>query len=64
MPLGALSRVFPARLRDAFTGQANQERTMKKMMLIAALAAGVGLSIAAFAQVPASAPAGTTGLCK
>ncbi|CAI9008351.1 MULTISPECIES: hypothetical protein [Burkholderia] len=37
---------------------------MKKMMLIAALAAGVGLSIAAFAQVPASAPAGTTGLCK
>ena len=37
---------------------------MKKMMLIAALAAGVGLSTAAFAQVPASAPAGTTGLCK
>lgn len=37
---------------------------MKKMMLIAALAAGVGLSTGAFAQVPASAPAGTTGLCK
>ncbi|NHL68310.1 hypothetical protein [Burkholderia ambifaria] len=37
---------------------------MKKMMLIAALAAGVGLSAGAFAQVPASAPAGTTGLCK
>ncbi|MGN7979912.1 DUF3761 domain-containing protein [Burkholderia sp. 22313] len=37
---------------------------MKKTMLIAALAAGMGLSIGAFAQVPASAPAGTTGLCK
>ncbi|KVE75287.1 DUF3761 domain-containing protein [Burkholderia vietnamiensis] len=39
---------------------------MKKTMLIAALAAGFGLSAAAFAQVqaPASAPAGTTGLCK
>ncbi|WP_334042876.1 hypothetical protein [Burkholderia ambifaria] len=37
---------------------------MKKMMLIAALAAGVGLSTGVFAQVPASAPAGTTGLCK
>ncbi|QTO45842.1 hypothetical protein [Burkholderia latens] len=37
---------------------------MKKTMLIAALAAGMGMSIGAFAQVPASAPAGTTGLCK
>ena len=39
---------------------------MKKTMLIAALAAGFGLSASAFAQVqaPASAPAGTTGLCK
>ncbi|MGS0891876.1 DUF3761 domain-containing protein [Burkholderia stagnalis] len=37
---------------------------MKKTMLIAALVAGMGLSIGAFAQVPASAPAGTTGLCK
>ncbi|WP_333995356.1 hypothetical protein [Burkholderia orbicola] len=35
---------------------------MKKTMLIAALVMGV--SIGAFAQVPASAPAGTTGLCK
>jgi hypothetical protein len=39
---------------------------MKKTMLIAALAAGFGLSAAAFAQeqAPASAPAGTTGMCK
>ncbi|AFJ88180.1 hypothetical protein MYA_3822 [Burkholderia sp. KJ006] len=39
---------------------------MKKTMLIAAFAASFGLSGAAFAQVqaPASAPAGTTGLCK
>ncbi|WP_241285263.1 hypothetical protein, partial [Burkholderia cenocepacia] len=37
---------------------------MKKTMLIAALVAGMGVSIDAFAQVPASAPAGTTGLCK
>ncbi|MBR8142564.1 hypothetical protein KDW55_18095 [Burkholderia sp. AU19243] len=37
---------------------------MKKTMLIAALAVGMGMSIGAFAQVPASAPAGTTGLCK
>ena len=37
---------------------------MKKTMLIAALVAGMGMSIGAFAQVPASAPAGTTGLCK
>ncbi|WP_175776012.1 hypothetical protein [Burkholderia anthina] len=37
---------------------------MKKTMLIAVLAAGMGLSLGAFAQVPASAPAGTTGLCK
>ncbi|MBR8036890.1 hypothetical protein KDW40_03130 [Burkholderia cenocepacia] len=37
---------------------------MKKTMLIAALVAGMGVSIGAFAQVPASAPAGTTGLCK
>ncbi|WP_322073487.1 hypothetical protein [Burkholderia cepacia] len=37
---------------------------MKKTMLIAALVAGMGLSTGAFAQVPASAPAGTTGLCK
>ncbi|WP_175766131.1 hypothetical protein [Burkholderia ambifaria] len=37
---------------------------MKKTMLIAALVAGMGASIGAFAQVPASAPAGTTGLCK
>ncbi|MGU7783086.1 DUF3761 domain-containing protein [Burkholderia sp. PU8-34] len=37
---------------------------MKKTMLIAALVAGMGMSLGAFAQVPASAPAGTTGLCK
>ncbi|MDR8726613.1 hypothetical protein [Burkholderia pseudomultivorans] len=37
---------------------------MNKTMLIAALVAGMGMSIGAFAQVPASAPAGTTGLCK
>ncbi|KAB0640501.1 DUF3761 domain-containing protein, partial [Burkholderia latens] len=37
---------------------------MKKTMLIAALVAGMGVSLGAFAQVPASAPAGTTGLCK
>ncbi|MCA8089427.1 hypothetical protein LGM65_00780 [Burkholderia anthina] len=37
---------------------------MKKTMLIAVLAAGMGLSLGALAQVPASAPAGTTGLCK
>ncbi|CAB3748102.1 hypothetical protein GQ57_18535 [Burkholderia sp. MSh2] len=37
---------------------------MKKTMLIAALVAGMGVSIGAFAQVPASAPSGTTGLCK
>ncbi|KFG96882.1 hypothetical protein GQ56_0112675 [Burkholderia paludis] len=37
---------------------------MKKTMLIAALVAGMGMSIGAFAQVPASAPTGTTGLCK
>ncbi|MGU7774222.1 DUF3761 domain-containing protein [Burkholderia sp. MR1-5-21] len=37
---------------------------MKKTMLIAAFVAGMGMSLGAFAQVPASAPAGTTGLCK
>ncbi|KWF21922.1 DUF3761 domain-containing protein [Burkholderia pseudomultivorans] len=37
---------------------------MNKTMLIAALVAGMGMSIGAFAQAPASAPAGTTGLCK
>jgi hypothetical protein len=37
---------------------------MKKSVTFAALAAGLCISLSSFAQVPASAPAGTTGLCK
>ncbi|AOK49713.1 hypothetical protein WT60_22765 [Burkholderia sp. MSMB617WGS] len=37
---------------------------MKKTALLSALAAGLCISISSFAQAPASAPAGTTGLCK
>ncbi|MFP6561382.1 hypothetical protein WJ542_24210 [Paraburkholderia sp. B3] len=37
---------------------------MKKSVFFAALAAGLCVSLGSFAQVPASAPAGTTGLCK
>jgi hypothetical protein len=37
---------------------------MKKTVFIAVLAAGLCVSLGSFAQVPASAPAGTTGLCK
>lgn len=37
---------------------------MKKTAFFAALAAGLCISLSSFAQVPASAPAGSTGLCK
>ncbi|AIO69828.1 DUF3761 domain-containing protein [Burkholderia oklahomensis] len=37
---------------------------MKKTAILTALAAGLCISISSFAQAPASAPAGTTGLCK
>ncbi|AOK32094.1 MULTISPECIES: DUF3761 domain-containing protein [Burkholderia] len=37
---------------------------MKKTAILSALAAGLCISISSFAQVPANAPAGTTGLCK
>ncbi|AOJ06664.1 DUF3761 domain-containing protein [Burkholderia mayonis] len=37
---------------------------MKKTAILSALAAGLCISISSFAQAPASAPAGTTGLCK
>jgi hypothetical protein len=37
---------------------------MKKTVFLAAIAAGLCFSMTGFAQVPASAPAGTTGLCK
>ncbi|WP_323120169.1 hypothetical protein [Burkholderia alba] len=37
---------------------------MKKTIFFAAIAAGLCISMSSFAQVPASAPAGTTGLCK
>jgi hypothetical protein len=37
---------------------------MKKSAMFAALATGLCISLGSFAQVPASAPAGTTGLCK
>ncbi|WDD91515.1 hypothetical protein Bsp3421_001442 [Burkholderia sp. FERM BP-3421] len=37
---------------------------MKKTAFLAAIAAGLCFSMTSFAQVPASAPTGTTGLCK
>lgn len=37
---------------------------MSKSILIASLAAALTLASASFAQAPAGAPAGTTGLCK
>lgn len=37
---------------------------MKKSAMFAAFAVGLCVSLGSFAQVPASAPAGTTGLCK
>lgn len=37
---------------------------MKRSAICAALVAGLSISLSSFAQVPASAPAGTTGLCK
>ncbi|WP_322010026.1 DUF3761 domain-containing protein [Paraburkholderia sp. J12] len=37
---------------------------MKKSVFFTALAVGLCVSLSSFAQVPASAPAGTTGLCK
>jgi hypothetical protein len=37
---------------------------MKKTNLLMSLGAGLLLAAAAYAQVPADAPAGTTGLCK
>lgn len=37
---------------------------MKTIAIVSALAAGLCFSISSFAQAPASAPVGTTGLCK
>ncbi|CAN2529876.1 hypothetical protein MGS313_PGAPTMP_004801 [Burkholderia pseudomallei] len=37
---------------------------MKTIAIVSALAAGLCFSISSFAQAPASAPLGTTGLCK
>ncbi|AWY62159.1 DUF3761 domain-containing protein [Burkholderia thailandensis] len=37
---------------------------MKTTVILSALAAGLCISISSFAQAPASAPAGATGLCK
>lgn len=37
---------------------------MKTIAIVPALAAGLCFSISSFAQAPASAPVGTTGLCK
>ena len=63
MPLGAVTATFPDYPeRMLHSGKSGED--YEKTMLIAALVAGMGMSIGAFAQVPASAPAGTTGLCK
>jgi hypothetical protein len=42
----------------------SMEKKMKAMFISAAVAAALLTSVASYAQVPAAAPAGTTGLCK
>jgi hypothetical protein len=44
--------------------QVHRINTMKKLILSMAAVAGLLAATASYAQVPASAPAGTTGLCK
>lgn len=44
--------------------QVNRIKTMKKLILSMAAVAGLFAASASYAQVPASAPSGTTGLCK
>jgi hypothetical protein len=40
------------------------EQQMKTLLMSMAVAAALGMSLTAYAQAPAAAPAGTTGLCK
>ena len=51
-------------MNAAMPRQVNRIKTMKKLILSMAAVAGLFAASAGYAQVPASAPGGTTGLCK